>query len=260
MDADINLPTPTKAGNEFAGWTDAEGNAFQYVAGETYGDLELYASWTPVAVPTFTLTAAAGANMTVAVYTIDVVEVDGVNDDYTIASNDTAKIVYTAASGYKIEGQDTYTTNILVVANVTVAAPTATGGEGWDPDPSAIDENKTAAQEYPALAETPLAAANAKTLTIWAAAKNIDFSAVQSATTAIVESYLLNCAPADLEDEKAAFKLDISFDASGNPVVSLPVGKEYNVTPTMKGSNDLSTWTVTDSTTGYQFFKYELSL
>ena len=149
----------------------------------------------------------------------------------------------------------------LTSAGLTLYAKWASsGGEGWDPDPSAIDENKTAAQEYPALAETPLAAANAKTLTIWAEAKKIDFSAVQSATTAIVESYLLNCAPADLEDEKAAFKLDISFDASGKPVVSLPVGKEYNVTPTMKGSNDLSTWTVTDSTTGYQFFKYELSL
>lgn len=72
------------------------------------------------------------------------------------------------------------------------------------------------------------------------------------------EAFLLNCAPADVETEKAAFKLNITVDGT-TVTVTTPEGKSYNGTVQLKGSNDLSTWTNVDSaSTSYNFYKAEL--
>lgn len=72
------------------------------------------------------------------------------------------------------------------------------------------------------------------------------------------EAFLLNCAPGDVETEKAAFKLNITVVGS-TVTVTGPEGKNYNGTIQLKGSNDLSTWTdVSAGSTDYKFYKAEL--
>lgn len=139
----------------------------------------------------------------------------------------------------------------------------APGGDDWADDPTEIEDNTPAATQYPALADSALATADAKKLTVWATANSIDFAAVAADTTGATyaEAYLLNCAPAEVEDEKDEFVLSITFDENGIPQVSAPAGKEYNVTIQLKGSNDLSTWTnVGAASKTYQFYKAVLAL
>ena len=142
-----------------------------------------------------------------------------------------------------------------------VPAPTP-GGDDWADDPTEIADNTPAATQYPALASSALATADAKKLTVWATDNSIDFAAVAADTTGtLVEAYLLNCATSEVEDEKDEFVLSITFDENGIPQVSAPAGKEYNVTIQLKGSNDLSTWTnVGAASKSYQFYKAVLAL
>ncbi len=147
---------------------------------------------------------------------------------------------------------DTFT----AVLSATYTPPT-----GWVDDPATIVEGTTAGQQYTALAGTALANADAKKLTVWAKANSVTFTDATTTADNYVEAFLLNCAPdaATVAAEKAAFVLTITFDG-GNAVVNLPDGKTYNGTLQLKGSTDLTTWTDTEVTTGYKFFKYELSL
>ena len=131
---------------------------------------------------------------------------------------------------------------------------------GWEPDPSKIDQDATAEETYSELAGTALATANAQKLTAWAAAESIDFAAVTGDADAYVDAFLLNCAPDEVTAEKAAFKLNITFDGD-TVTVTGPDGKTYNAKVQLKGSNDLSTWTDVESASkSYQFFKAELAL
>ena len=147
--------------------------------------------------------------------------------------------------------------------NLTVeAAPAAAG---WVGDVTEIPADTPVATQYPALADSVLATADAKEVTEWAATNHVDFAAVAVATSGTIysDAFLLNCAPdaATVAEEEEDFVLDITFDSNGNPVVNLPEGKSYNGTLQMKGSNDLSTWTnVNGASMDYKFYKYELSL
>lgn len=152
------------------------------------------------------------------------------------------------------------------VTNTASLTITPAQAAGWVDDATTVT-NQTVAQAYPSLASTALATANAGELTVWAKANSIDFATaaatIDAAPTLYTEAFLLNCAPvaATVATEKAAFVLDISVAADGTITVSLPAGKHYNGTLQMKGSTDLSTWDdVSEASSSYKFYKYELSL
>ena len=146
------------------------------------------------------------------------------------------------------------------VKTYTAEAPAAAE---WASDSTTVS-NQTAAAAYPSLADSALATANAGELTDWAKKPgvNVAFADVVANPSAYVDAFLLNCAPtaAAVAEEKEEFVLTITFDSEGNPVINTPAGKDYNGKLQLKGSNDLSTWTNADTTAGYQFFKFELSL
>jgi hypothetical protein len=159
----------------------------------------------------------------------------------------------TAASGLELSTSTSGTKKTF-----SAGAPAAAD---WADDPATVS-NETAAVAYPDLAGTALANADAYKLTVWAGANNVDYSDVTAAPGDYVEAYMLNCALADVDDEKADFKVNITMGADGTPVVTTPEGKSYNVTPTLKGATSLTgEWTtVSEGSTSYQFYKAVLSL
>jgi len=190
-------------------------------------------------------------------------------DDF--AENDT--IVFTAESGktlsyVSIDGTEISDTSVYGASSYTYTVGTAdaelvvtftAGSSGWEPDPSKIDPSATAADTYPELDGTPLATANAKKLTAWAAAESIDFAAVTGDADAYVNAFLLNCAPAEVEAAKADFKATITVNADGTVTVTAP--GDYNVTPTIQGKASLSgseAWHTKKP--GDKFFRAILSL
>lgn len=100
----------------------------------------------------------------------------------------------------------------------------------------------------------------------WAKAKGITVDAVNmmdfTAESETEQAYLLNCAPAELEAEKAAFKItSITFDAEGKPVIPEGVeGKTYNGTITTQGRESIATgdWEDVQADKAYNFFRYIL--
>ena len=171
-----------------------------------------------------------------------------------------AYLVYNDTTNNVANNVITFTLPSVATASAELSA-TYTPPAGWVDDPTEIVEGTTAGQQYTALAGTALANADAKKLTVWAKANSVTFTDATTTADNYVEAFLLNCAPdvATVAEEKAAFVLTITFDG-GNAVVNLPDGKTYNGTLQLKGSTDLTTWTDTETTTGYKFFKYELSL
>ena len=196
---------------------------------------------------------------------------------YTYSANSQTKTV----ADPTCEGSNfvswTISPNTVTISGTTLTIPGGTTGgitltanweaaqSGWDPNPGSIPANNTVADQYPALANSVLATANAKQVTEWAAAKNVNFADVEAATsgTTYSDAFLLNCAPTAeaVAEEKEEFVLEISVAADGTVTVSLPAGKSYNGTIQMKGSPDLTTWTnVSETSSTYKFYKYELSL
>jgi len=216
---------------------------------------------------------------TYATYTIAYELGGGTNDSrsavsYTYsASAQTATVYAPGCEGSNFVNW-TISPNAVTIDGTTLTIPAGTYGaitltanweaaqqSGWADDPTVIPDNTPAATQYPALADTALATADAKKLTVWAKANNVDFSTVKDDASDYVEAFLLNCATGDVADEKAEFVLSITFDSEGNPVVNLPDGKNYNGTLQMKGSPDLTNWTnVSEPSSTYKFYKYELSL
>jgi len=146
--------------------------------------------------------------------------------------------------------------NKLYAAQYAAPAPA-----GWVDDSSTITAGTTAAQQYPALADSALATADAKKLTDWAKSNNVAFTDATTTPAAYVDAFMLNCEPnaAAVAEAEEDFKLDITFDENGAPVVTVPTG--YNVTPQLKGSNDLTNWTdVNAASSSYKFYKCVLSL
>lgn len=146
----------------------------------------------------------------------------------------------------------------------TTTNPLPTPSEDdWVDDSTEIVANTPAATQYPALASSALATADAKKLTDWAKANSITFDTIKDDTTGTyTDAYLLNCALAEVEDEKDEFVVNISFDSEGKAKIDPPDGKEYNGTLTIYGSDDLSipkaNWDA--KTDGDTFFYGVLSL
>ncbi len=120
---------------------------------------------------------------------------------------------------------------------------------GWDIAPV---QDATAGDTWPSI-PAPFAAADALELKTWALAKGVAFNDLKAAD---LDAFLLNCGLNEVESEKAAFKLSITF-VNGAPVVTVVGDKDYNVEPVIKGKAALSdaSWGAVDSTTKfYQAF------
>lgn len=241
----------------------------------------------PAATVEFTLTYAAGdANVTLGAVTYTIGEdpaetVTFTNGEAPIPEGATVTIAApTFAEGYQLAA---LTTNTVAVASpsfpftftmdaamtVAITAEQIPAVEDWVDNPTTeITAGDTAATAYPGLAGSALATADAQKLTIWAKAKNIAYNDIKNDTTGTyTEAYLLNCAVADVEDEKAAFKANITVAADGTPTVTATTtntdGDAYNGTLKLKGKVNLTdaTWTeVNAASTTYHFYMYELSL
>ncbi|MBP5545553.1 MAG: hypothetical protein ILM98_15890 [Kiritimatiellae bacterium] len=133
---------------------------------------------------------------------------------------------------------------------------------GWVADPETIAAGTSAATQYSELASSALATADAKELTVWAAAKGIAFDDVTAAPADYLDAFLLNCTVADVADEKEEFVLNITIDENGVPVITLPAGFDYNGTLQLKGATSLTgDWTdISAPSATYKFYKYELHL
>lgn len=253
----VVAPAPTKEHYHLTGWT-LSGSAYDF-ATPVNDNITLVAVW---AIDTHSLTityTGAGAD-TPAQY----VGSFAYGASYSVASP--------VIAGYDVDVATVTGTMGDVDVAVTVTY-SAIQQADWEANPAEITDGTPAATQYPALADSALATADAKKLTVWAKANNIDFAAVEADTTgAYVNAFLLNCDPADVATEEAAFVLNITFD-NGVPVVSTPADrneKTYNVTPVLKGKAALTDaeWTTINDTDAndandtedFQFFKAELSL
>ena len=190
------------------------------------------------------------------------------DDTYTWASSAPAVAtvdqngVVTAVAAGTATISVTATHDPLVTASCTVTVTASSSG--WVVDPTQIPENTSAATQYPALADSALATADARKLTTWAKDNSVAFDTLAANAGDYTEAFLLDCAPADVATEKAAFKanITISFE-NGVPVVEQTTPGTYNGTLKMMGSNDLSDWrdvTSDGASSSYKFYKYELSL
>ena len=233
----------------------------------------------PAAVVEFTLTYSGDANTTLGAVTYTI------GEDPTAQTPTEGKIpdgalvsiaAPTFAAGYQLAAftvdgtavaSPTFPYTFTMTANTTVAitAEQIPVTEDWVDNPATdITAGDTAATAYPGLAGSALATADAQKLTVWAKANNIAYNDIKNDTTGTyTEAYLLNCAVADVEDEKEEFVANITIGANGTPVVTAPAGKNYNGKLQLKGKVNLTdaTWTnIEAASTTYKFYMYELSL
>ena len=215
---------------------------------------------------TVNVTVTGGANATAA---WTVAGEPAASAPATLTEGQAWSVTLTAGEGYEFDGRNTYTTNgVAGAVDFSIALPDAKAvaeEEDWVDNPATdITAGDTAATAYPGLADSALATADAQKLTVWAKANNIAYSDIKADTTGThTEAYLLNCAVADVADEKEAFVANITVDANGTPVVTPPAGKSYNGNLQLKGKVNLTdaAWTnVESASTTYKFYMYELSL
>ena len=184
-------------------------------------------------------------------FTIAIVETLPIAENVTLALGATFE-GWTNAVGTVVANTQGLTDHLVVFAKLG-----ASGSGGWAVEP---DENKTAAQQYPALADSALATANAKDLTDWATDKGLSVGdvAVAAKDSDIYDAYLLNCDVKDVEDERAAFVPSITI-VDGEVTVTEPAG-EFNGRLIKRAKADLGdNWTENpESDDGYYFFQYEL--
>ena len=139
----------------------------------------------------------------------------------------------TPAEGYELDNCAASETITMDQDQTVTAAVKQSGGSDY---PNYIPDNAAAKEKYDA----------------WKALYGDDTG------SAYEDAFLLNCAPANVETEKAAFKLNITV-VGDTVTVTTPDGKTYNGTVQLKGSNDLTTWTNVESASKtYQFYKAEL--
>ena len=125
----------------------------------------------------------------------------------------------------------------------------------WPTDPSSVT-GKTAEEAFGITGD--LASADAVQLATWAKGTgSVNFADKGNISA---DCFLLNIANGstaqEIQDEKDEFVMNITFDSEGNPQITAPVGKEYNGTLVIYGSDSLTTpkanWDV--KTAGDKFF------
>ena len=248
-----------------AGTYTLDGTGVTYAGGKvTSATSGTVTTYTAAALATVTVTVTGGANATPA-WTVDGQSV--ATAPATLTEGQTYEVYYTADEGYAFaDNAVTNASGTVGTENITITiddAAQAQQAADWVEDSSTIAAGTTAATQYPDLAGTALATADAKKLTDWAKANSVAFNAATAGAADYVDAFLLNCAATSVAvaAEKEAFVANITFDAQGTPVVTPPAGKTYNGTLQLKGSTNLTTWTdVEAASTSYQFYKYELSL
>lgn len=213
------------------------------------------------ATPSFTVTP--GSNSTV---TEVLVNGNNVTADVpaTLTEGDTWSVTFTADTDYAFDGGATTTnfTGTAAKVAIVVEGPAAAKQQGGWVDPGTIPADTDAGTQYPELADSALATADAKKLTEWAEAKSVQIGTVAAAAkdSAIYDAYLLNCDVDDVEDARADFVPSISI-VDGVVTVTAPTAPQggFNGTLNKKGSANLKNWyDANESNAGYNFFKYEL--
>ena len=199
---------------------------------------------------------------------VDSISADAVTDDYYDEDND---VWYYGAITNGFE----YTISAAgAVINLAYTGGSAPAADGWVADSTEIPADTTVATQYPTLASTAFAAVDAKKLTDWANNNSVVFSDTvttlngsdSDAIDNIVDAYLLNCAPDDVDDEAEEFTVTITMGADGTPIVTKPntnsAGEPYNGTVQLQGATSLTgPWTnINAASTDYQFYKCVLSL
>lgn len=197
--------------------------------------------------------------------------------DGTVTTNDETEADIAIDAGAKVEIVDVYYTFGYVAADegdkkgdektatdadiaFTFDAKELAAGEDLPPDVTPAEVGITSG----AFADAKPAELNK--VVKWAKAKNITGEAVNAmdftVEGATEQAYLLNCAPDELETEKAAFKIaSITFDAEGKPVIPEGVeGKTYNGTIKTQGRESIATgdWEDVQAEKAYNFFRYIL--
>ena len=195
--------------------------------------------------PDYEVTYTGAANATVVTDPADTTALAaGATVDFTVTPAENYEYA-TTPTGWTAGANGAITMTYTVVAGenvVTIPAPTAKSvepTEDWvdptDADAIAAIAGKQAAEAYPSLAGTAVAAVDAKKLTIWATGTgNVDFS--DAATDINTTAFLLNIAnsssAADIEAAEAVAKeaikiTAISFDANGDVVLTIPDPATY---------------------------------
>jgi len=166
-----------------------------------------------------------------------------------------------AAEGYKLAAGCLAEETVTMSENRTITAVVEEDKtDDWAVDTKDV-EGKNASEAYGITGA--LAEVDAAKLTVWARANNVEFA--DASTKINPEAYALNCANTDeaIATAKEAFDIQaITVDSEGNVTVTAPeaLKGKFNGTLQLKGSNNLKDWSDTDTTSGYQFFYYELNL
>lgn len=216
---------------------------------------------TEVAVPgavaqqlgTYTVTVTPTANATyAAAYKSDDSAIEPVEDVLTVTVGQTIVITATPAEGYEYAetptdwtaGQDgEITIEVSEAGTVAIPAPTEKGGKTY---PSYIPDDATEKGKYDT----------------WKAAMTAAGVDVGNGE-AYEDAYLLNCKPAEVTAEAAAFKFtSISYDTTQSKWITTTTtkntkGADYNGTVTVTGYSDVGC-TVGNETEAGPFFKASL--
>lgn len=216
---------------------------------------------TEVAVPgavaqqlgTYTVTVTPTANATyAAAYKSDDSAIEPVEDVLTVTVGQTIVITATPAEGYEYAetptdwtaGQDgEITIEVSEAGTVAIPAPTEKGGKTY---PSYIPDDATEKGKYDTWKDAMTAA-------------GVDVGDGE----AYEDAYLLNCKPAEVTAEAAAFKFtSISYDTTQSKWITTTTtkntkGADYNGTVTVTGYSDVGC-TVGNETEAGPFFKASL--
>jgi hypothetical protein len=108
---------------QFKCWAEGSASGQQYNVGDEYdvtANVTFYAIWENIPVPTFTITATAGANGTISP-SGDTTVAQGANQTYTITANSGYHIKDVKVNGSSVGAVATYTfTNVTANATITV--------------------------------------------------------------------------------------------------------------------------------------------
>ena len=192
---------------------------------------------------TYKVMAAGGAPV------IELAEGETIAFDQTLAGIDATGI--TAETGCKIEA----------TGEGQPIVYTAVKDGGWNPD---ADPSVKASDVISSGLPTALNDVSFKTLSTWATANSVDFSAPEDI---IVDAFLFNCANTDtaVEAEAAAFKFTaISYDAEKGWVTPTVVentdGKAFNGTIVVKSYSDVTCTTEADDGNFFKAFLVPVSV
>lgn len=222
--------------------TVADGIADKTIQTLVSGDKKFYYLADNVTEVTFTIGAAPEHAMVAILVGEDILEVE--DGQYTAAVGSSFAVVYIPAPGYAGDIVRVPVTVTANMASTTIATPDMTITR-----PTGIGEEGERATKYDT----------------WVSGQD-PLKVVDAASEQLIEAFVLNVEPTAeaIADGKANFKLTISLDGNGDPVVNPAAGVTLNVEPVIKGKSELSdaAWVEMDegNRQGLRFFKAFIDL